>query len=536
MPDQNGPAQAVRFSVNQVLAGWTALDGKRKMIAALAAGAMLLGMATIMRIATTSEMALLYAGLEPATAGEVVAALEASGTRFEVRGSSIYVDTAVRDSTRLALAAEGLPAAGGVGYELLDSMSGFGTTAQMFDAAYWRAKEGELARTILASRDIRSARVHIATPPQQPFARPQPVTASVTVTPGQGAIDQAQAQAIRFLVSSAVAGLSSEDVAVIDSVNGVVLAGDSSQNSRQDPATADPRAAQMKANLEHLLSARVGPGRARVEVNIDADMDAQTITERVIDPTSRVAISSDLEEVSEQTQGGAGGAVTVASNLPGGDAGAEGDQNQSTRSETRERQNFEVSETRRERVIQPGQIRRISVAVMVDGITTISPDGSRSWTPRPDDEMTALRELIESAVGFDPARGDRLSLQTLEFPSAPLQGTEARVAGSGLLGGSVLGLIQTVVLGTVVLLLGIFVVRPLLARPAALPAPNDDIAVIDASAEEPLNALASAPAALPTPEPNRIRKLRDLMTERRDDSADILRRWIEAPEHVEGSR
>ncbi|MHA3978349.1 flagellar basal-body MS-ring/collar protein FliF [Halovulum sp. GXIMD14794] len=535
MPDQNGPAQAVRLSVNQVLAGWAALDGKRKMVAALAAGAMLLGMAVIMRIATHSEMALLYAGLEPSNAGEVIAALEASGTPFEVRGSSIYVNAGVRDSTRLALAAEGLPAAGGVGYELLDSMSGFGTTAQMFDAAYWRAKEGELARTILASRDIRSARVHIATPPQQPFARPEPVTASVTVTPAQGSVDKAQAQAIRFLVSSAVAGLSTEDVAVIDSVNGVVLAGDS-QNEGPDPAAADPRAAQMKANLERLLSARVGPGRARVEVNIDADMDAQTITERVIDPTSRVAISSDLEELSEQSQGNAVGAVTVASNLPGGDAEAGGEQNQSTRSETRERQNFEVSETRRERVIQPGQIRRISVAVMVDGITTIAPDGSRSWAPRPEEEMSALRELIESAVGFDPARGDRLSLQTLEFPAAALQGTEATAEGGGLLGGSVLGLIQTVVLGTVVLLLGIFVVRPLLARPTALPAPSEDIDVIDATADEPAGALAASPAALPTPEPNRIRKLRELMSERRDDSADILRRWIEAPEHVEGSR
>ncbi|MSU91780.1 flagellar M-ring protein FliF [Rhodobacteraceae bacterium 2CG4] len=521
--------------MNQILSGWAALDSRRKMIVALAALAMVISFATILRLASSNDMALLYAGLEPATAGEVVAALEASGTAFEVRGGSIYVDASVRDSTRLSLAAEGLPAAGGVGYELLDSMSGFGTTAQMFDAAYWRAKEGELARTILASRDIRAARVHLATPPQQPFARPQPVTASVTVTPARGAVDTAQAQAIRYLVSSAVAGLAGADVAVIDSVNGVVLAGEGGSDSGADPAAADPRAAQMKANLERLLSARVGPGKARVEVNIDADMDSQTITERVIDPTSRVAISSDLEEVSESAEGNAGGAVTVASNLPAGDAAKDGAGTQSNRSETRERQNFEVSETRRERIIQPGQIRRISVAVMVDGITTVDGDGGRSWAPRPEEEMAALRELVESAVGFDPARGDRISLQTLEFPAAPDRGTTAGAPAFSLLDGSVLGLVQTAVLGIVVLLLGIFVVRPLLSRPAALPAPAEaDLPALGAAASAAEAIASAAPAALPTPEHTRIGKLRDLMTDRRDESADILRRWIEAPEQPEG--
>jgi len=522
--------------VNQILSGWASLDSARKLIVALAAAATVICFVTILRLATSSDMALLYAGLEPATAGEVVASLEASGIAFEVRGGSIYVDSSLRDSTRLSLAAEGLPASGGIGYELLDSMNGFGTTAQMFDAAYWRAKEGELARTILASRDIRSARVHIATPPQQPFSRPTPVTASVTVTPARGAVDTAQAQAIRYLVSSAVAGLNSDDVAVIDSVNGVVIAGEGGAADGPDPASIDPRAAQMKANLERLLSARVGAGKARVEVNIDADMDSQTITERVIDPTSRVAISSDLEEISESSQGGSGGAVTVASNLPAGDAAEVGGKDQSNRSETRERQNFEVSETRRERIIQPGQIRRVSVAVMVDGITSIDPDGNRSWAPRPEQEMAALRELIESAVGFDPARGDRISLQTLEFPSAPELGTTAGNSGLGLLDGSVLGLVQSIVLGTVALLLGIFVVRPLLTRAPALPAPDESEMAVLGAAETAAEAIeTTAPAALPTPEHTRIRKLRDLMSERRDESADILRRWIEAPEQPEGN-
>ncbi len=521
--------------MNQVVASWAALDGRRKGIVVGAAIAALLCMVMIWRLAGREDLALLYAGLEPSTAGEVIAVLEQSAVPFEVRGGAIYVASSQRDSTRLALAADGLPATGGMGYELLDTMTGFGTTAQMFDAAYWRAKEGELARTILASRQIRAARVHIATPPRQAFSRDVAVTASVTLTPASAGIDAGQAQAIRFLVASAIPGLAPEDVAMIDSVNGVIpLTGDA--GAGPDPGQLDQRAAQMKANLERLLAARVGPGKALVELYIDADMDSQVVTERVIDPASRVAISQELEETTEQASGTGGGAVTVASNLPAGDAAAGGESSNSTSSETRERQNFEVSETRRERVIQPGQIRRISVAVMLDGITDTAADGTRNWTPRPEEEMQALRELVESAIGFDPARGDRVTLQTLEFPVPPALGTEAAAPGFTLPGGSAMSLIQTIVLGVVALLLGLFVVRPLLMRPPpALPGPELLAGTIDMTAEGDVVDADPNNPALPNENQHKIKNLRTLVDDRRDDSADVLRRWIEAPEQSEGA-
>ena len=129
---------------------------------------------------------------------------------------------AQRDSLRMTLAAEGLPANSGAGYELLDGLSGFGTTAQMFDAAYWRAKEGELARTIRANPQIKSARVHIAQAPEMPFQANVPPKASVTVTTAGGGLSTAQARAIRHLVAAAVPGLLPEAVAVIDSVGGLI--------------------------------------------------------------------------------------------------------------------------------------------------------------------------------------------------------------------------------------------------------------------------------------------------------------------------
>ena len=119
--------------------------------------------------ASRTNMALIYGGLDPAQAGEVVAGIERAGVPYEVRGDAIWVDADQRDRLRMDLAAQGLPAAGSTGYELLDGMSGFGTTSQMFDAAYWRAKEGELARTIVGSPHIAQARVHIANGSSNPF-------------------------------------------------------------------------------------------------------------------------------------------------------------------------------------------------------------------------------------------------------------------------------------------------------------------------------------------------------------------------------
>lgn len=148
---------------------WESLEPRQRLIAILSAVGIIATMFGISKIATAPDNALLYSGLDASASGEVIAALEAEGVQFEVRNNSIYVDRSERDRLRMNLAAEGLPAGGPAGYEILDGLSGFGTTSQMFDAAYWRAKEGELARTIATSPNVRAARVHIANPIQQPF-------------------------------------------------------------------------------------------------------------------------------------------------------------------------------------------------------------------------------------------------------------------------------------------------------------------------------------------------------------------------------
>lgn len=526
---------------------WQALDAKKRTIVVGATIAVFVAVLSIARLAGTPGMSLLYAGLQGATAGDVVAALEQEGVAFEVRGDSIFVDSTQRDSLRMVLATQGLPANSGTGYELLDGLSGFGTTSQMFDAAYWRAKEGEIARTILANPLIRAARVHIAQAPSKPFQKDQRATASITVSTSAGGLPSEQARALRHLVAAAVPGMMAEDVAVIDTVAGL-LPGD--EGDLRPDAMGDARAVELRRNLERLLEARVGPGKAVVEVAIDVVTDREAITERTFDPQGRVAISQETESRSG-TSTAPGGEVTVASNLPEGDVGA-GGAGKNESAESRERINYEVSETQREVVRAPGAVRKISVAVLLDGQVVTAADGTQTVEPRGEEELAVLRELVASAAGIDEARGDILTLKSMAFQPAPAMG-ELLEAGIFAAMGPIdtMSLIQIVVLALVALVLGLFVLRPVLisrprlaanGAPLALPGTSNVAGPaqgefgnattaevlsgeIEDDAEFSGNVLTKDDLPL-----DPVSRLRRLIEERQTESVEILRGWMEQDE------
>ncbi len=305
--------------MNQILSSWGALDARRRMIAIGATIAVFAAILALSAITSKPNMALLYAGLGPAQSGEIVAALGKQGVTYQVQGDSILVDIRRRDELRMMLASEGLPKLNGTGYELLDSLSGFGTTSQMFDAAYWRAKEGELARTILANPDIRSARVHIASLAGASFRNDTRPTASVTVTTHGGGLSAPQAKALQYLVASAVPRMKPEDVSVIDSVNGLIASGEKTPNQ-----VGEDHAADLRKNVERLLEARVGYGNAVVELSVQTVSEREAITERRFDPQGRVIISTENTETSRQADATKAPNVTVASNLPDGSASNNG--------------------------------------------------------------------------------------------------------------------------------------------------------------------------------------------------------------------
>ncbi|MEM1360437.1 MAG: flagellar basal-body MS-ring/collar protein FliF [Pseudomonadota bacterium] len=524
---------------------WTQMDTQRRVLAGLAVVALLAVLIWLVQLVTRPDMALLYGGIKPSEAATVISALDQRGVLYDVRGEAIYVERGRRDALRMELAGEGLPAAGGAGYELLDNLSGFGTTSQMFDAAYWRAKEGELARTIVASPMIREARVHIATPGSSPFRRDSTPTASVAVT-GNGNISNETAKSLQFLVAAAVADLSTENVSVIDTRTGRVLApiDDVAQTGH-----SEDREKTLQSRVTRLLEARVGTGNARVEVSIERLMQSETLTERQIDPESRIVISQDSEQLSSTSQGGNEGSVTVASNVPSGDTGASGQNSSEQRTETRERSNFDVSELRRETIISPGAIRRLSVAVLVNNQDSDS-------AARTAEELEDLRELVAAAVGFDAERGDVISLKALDFTSPGALGTSVGSSTSFLQNLDPRQVIQLGVISIVTLVLGLFVVRPLLLagsssadqitadgaltilpqetlletadalsiesteEPEDLPSLDGDLPALSlmSAYDEDGNALEGGEA---------VDRLKELIETRQPDTLEILRSWME---------
>jgi flagellar M-ring protein FliF len=397
---------------------------------------------------------------------------------------------------------------------------------------------------------IRAARVHISVPASSSFRQMAEPSASVQVTPAGTALGEEQANALRFLVASAVPGLRPEAVSVIDASTGVVLTAETQMPS----LSADARRAEsLRRGVERLLSARVGPGNAVVEVSLETVTDRESIVERQVDPSTRVAISSETEERSASSEGQTG-AVTVASNLPDGDAG--GADSSSQNSETREIVNYEVSQTEREILREPGAIRRLTVAVLVDGTRTIDANGAEVFAARSDEELADLRELVASAVGFDESRGDQITIKSLEFEPTAFDGSGPTPERFGQI--DIMSLIRIGILALVALVLGIFVVRPILAN-RALPTP-------DRSLPPPVDgAPAGLPAVVETVGPaldgeiqtgdfagpamttvgnygfddalapldalggdgDPVARLKRLIAERQDETIEILRSWME---------
>jgi flagellar M-ring protein FliF len=555
----------MRVVVNALTGLWNGLDGRRRGFLVGGVAALLLILVVLTRVATAPSYALLYAGLDPAAAGEVVTAIEARGIAYRVQGDGILVDVQHRDALRMSLAGEGLPANGAAGYELLDSLSGFGTTSQMFDAAYWRAKEGELARTIASSPRIRGARVHLANPGSDPFQPAQQVTASVALHPAAGGLAPGHAQALRFLVASSVPGLLPENVTVLDADSGQVLG---AVDAMASTANAASRAEELRRNVERLLAARVGPGNAVVQVNVDLNTTRETIVERRIDPESRVVIATETEErnnTSRDADTGAG--VTVASNLPDGDA-ANGGESSSQAAESRESTTFDISEVQRELEREPGDIRRITVAVLLNGVPGTDADGTRSMTPRPAEEIAALDSLVRSAIGYDAERGDAVTIDSMVFDESVL-GSAIQPGFADRISLDLGRVLQTVVLSAAALFIAFGLLRPLLRRaPYDLPPMAEDAddapplqvatarppasglalsgpeqgadALAHGGGDVPAPASAGLPGSAPpypaggadTGSPDPVDRLRRLIEEREEETVEILRSWMEEDEEV----
>lgn len=437
----------------------------------------------IMR-AQTPNLSPLYTGLSLEDSAAIVTELQAQNIPFELRGEgdTILIPRDQITTTRMTLAGSGLPQRGQVGYEIFDEQSTLGATSFVQNLNNVRALEGELARTIGSLTRIKSARVHLVLPERELFRRERTDPSASIVLSVRGELASGEIRAIQHLVASAIEGLTPTRVSIVDDQGNLLAsgAGDDEQSAMAGEAAERTLGFEnrLRTRVEDMLANVVGAGRARVEVSAEVDYNRSTTTQETFDPESQVVRSSQVRET-ENLTAGANGQVTVANELPGAsqNTGGAGASEQGTSSE--EVTNYEISKTTQTAVTEAGAIKRLSVAVVVDGVYSADPNGDPVYTPRSADEIAQILTLVRSAVGFSETRGDSVEVVNMQFAERPELAVPGTDGEGGLLDFTRDDLMNGAEMAVTLLIslaLVFFVMRPLLkkvmtpeSQPLALP-------------------------------------------------------------------
>ena len=382
--------------------------------------------AFIMLRVTEPTLAPLYTELSFEDSIQITKLLEAQNVTHQVRDDGAVILAPKDDILRLRmqLAESGLPTGGNVGYEIFDKSETLGTTSFVQNVNHLRALEGELSRSIRTIRNVKQARVHLVLPKRELFKRDQqPPSASIAVKL-RGSLSPTQIQAIQHLVASGVQGLEPHNVTIIDG-NGRLLASGRGDDENYLSTRMDELQMQhenrLRNQVEEIVTSVVGDGRARIEIAAEMDFNKVTETSDLFDPDGQVVRSTQTrsETATAQEKEGNDG-VTVGNELPNADQnqGAGPGRNEAS-DVTEELINYEISRTTKTEVVQGGRIKRLSVAVLVDGIYEKNETGELTYKPRSVDELEQIATLVRSAVGFDQGRGDKVEVINLQFAEGP---------------------------------------------------------------------------------------------------------------------
>jgi flagellar M-ring protein FliF len=451
--------------LNQVLAALQRFGiGRLAAILGIGAGVAAVLVAVMMNLG--EPKALLYSNLDLKEAGSITAALDQAGVKYEVKGdgSTILVPRDEVASTRLMLSSKGLPTAGSVGYEIFDEANALGQTDFVQQLNRQRALEGELARTIRSLDGITSARVHLVLPKRQLFEdEAEQPSAAVNIAVGGREPSAEQVRAIQNLVAGAVPNLKPDRVTVVDQHAKTLSGGDTGMAAEADGRKTEVEQ-RIAKQVKQLVEGVVGAGKARVNVTADLELARVTVQQETFDPDGQVIRSeSTTDENARENEPETNGEVSAAANIPGAGANGSG-MNSSASGRQESTTNYEISKTVRTEVQEPGQVKRLSVAVAVDGATAAGQNGRPgAYTPRTAEEMQRIEQLVRTAVGFNQERGDQVSVINVRFPADenpsgvesanPLMGFDK----NDIMRGAELG-----VLAIVALLMMMFIVRPLM--------------------------------------------------------------------------
>ena len=422
---------------------------------------------------STSQLALLFDDLNPDDTARIVQQLDSMGIKNEVTSNKKQVrvpsDQVAR--LRLALAEQGLPQDGSIGYEVFDRDQTLGTSSFIQNINHVRALEGELARTIASFTSVRAARVHLVLPRREVFSRQrQNASASVVLKMRTATrLDRGQVQSVQHLVATAVAGLKPEHISIVDD-RGTLLArgGDSSAESVAAMNAEEQRVAfegRLTRALEQLLEPSLGIGNVRTEITAEMDFDRVVTSEEIYDPEGQVVRSTQTINEENQNKDTQDGAVSVGQSLPNAPAADSEGGSQSASNRTEEAVNFEISKTIRSHTREGRNIKRLSVAVLVNDRVTPNAEGEPAYEARTAEELANIERLVKSAVGFDDGRGDTVQIVNMRFTEVP--GMLGGVDDPLFLGFSTADLrrlVEVLILAVVGILIILLVVRPLISK------------------------------------------------------------------------
>jgi flagellar M-ring protein FliF len=503
---------------------------------------------------------LLLSNVDPKESAAATQALDAANIKYETKsdGSTIYVARDKVNAARQLIFTKGLVTSGSVGYEIFDTGNALGQTDFVQQLNRQRALQGELERTIQGWDGVKAARVHLVLPKRQLFEEDaeQP-TAAVTISTGREPSPD-MVRAVQNLVAGSVAGMKPDRVNVIDQHGKTLSAGnDESLAGKMAQDAKSEAEARIAKTVKDMIDGVLGPGKARVNVTADLDLNRVTTQERKFDPDGQVIRSESTNaNNSSETKDDQGG-VTSTQNIPGQTpdgfqpVGSKTDSNESVT-------NYEISESTTTTVQEPGKVSKVAVAVAVDGI--VAPPGKDgkpgAYTPRSAEEMAQLEQLVKTAVGFDQTRGDQVSVVNVRFPQPEDQG----LGKPGLLAGfdknDIMRFAELGVLAVVALLILLFAVRPflksLMSPPPtplglALNAPpvTRMVTLSDGSTQEVIIDQSGEPMALAGPDMDQridiakiegqvkassIKRVSEFVEKHPDESVAILRSWLHESE------
>lgn len=479
--------------------------------------------------ARTADQQLLYANLSLGDASSVTAWLKNQKVDYTLKngGRDIWISADRIYQTRLDLAANGLPNGGDVGFEVFDKQS-FALTDYVQKVNYTRALQGELARTVTSLAPVESTRVHLALPEKRLFKNQQKdgsASVIVTLVPGKS-LDQEQVQGIIHLVAGSVADLNPANVKIIDS-NGVVL--EAQEKPDEDKLlSVDMLAFQqevehrMEMRAQDLLDKTMGKDNAMVRVSANLDFSKVEKTQELFDADEPVIRS---EQISQESSGSktTGGIPGVQANLDGNKLGE--DQTAPSSSKNSRTTNYEISKTISKIVNPVGTITGLSVSVLVADKAALAADGTpQGTTPRSDEELKAIENMVASAIGLESERGDTINVLSMPFVDPVRAIPDGEVAATDMVY-QYMPLIKYGLIG-----LGMLLTYFLLVRPVIKNMKNEvqqHYKTVEQLEHEQRLMLEEEPVEPPLPIDEAITALRKEVKQNQAPTAFIIKNWIQ---------